>query len=198
MLKDEAVFLFNGENYELFDENPEFNFDFGKYLEKNQFNVPDAVSLLFGANDLQVIDYEKTESEIQTLLKHIEFIISDIKKYGSKIIINLPVLGADQYSWGMQMGCRGTVKQYEYNIKMWSNALIENYGGRENEGFYLCPMLATLDPVSGFVESHSNVSPYTNAQEQHKMNWVHPCEVGYKLMGDTLSGVLCAIKNASL
>lgn len=198
VLKDEAIYLFNGECYELFDPNPEFEFNFGKYLERNGFKAPDAVSLLFGANDLQVIDYENTKNEIQKLLERLDVIVSEIKKYGSKIVINLPVLGADQYSWGLRMGCRGTVKQYEYNIKMWSDALLKSYDNREKDGIYICPMMATLDNITGFDEGHSSASPYSNAQEYHKLNWVHPSDVGYKLMGNTLAGVLCEIKNASL
>lgn len=198
VLKDGKIYLFNGDDFELFDEKPEFEFNFGKYLERNKFKAPDVVSLLFGANEFQVIDYERTESEIEKVLVNLDKVVSEIKKYVSNIIINLPVLGADQYSWGLQMGCRGTVKQYEYNIKMWSNALLENYGGRETEGIYICPMLAALDNITGFEASHSSASPYSVAQEQHKMNWVHPCDVGYKLMGDALAGVLCEIKNASL
>lgn len=197
-LKDGKVCFFNGENFEIFDENPEYEFNFEKYLERNGFSVPDVVSFLFGANDLQITDYENTKTEIEKISGYLDMMVSDIRKCGSKIIICLPVLGADQYSWGIRMGCTGTAKQYEYNIKMWSKALIEKYGGRENEGIYICPMMATLDPLTGFEEGHSAASPYSNTYEYHKINWVHPCDIGYKLMGDTLAGVLCEIKNASL
>ncbi len=194
-MKDGALCKFKNGEFTVVDENPEFEFNFEKYLEKNGFARPDIVTFLFGANELQTVAYEDTHTEIAAMMARYETIIESIKKDNTKIVINLPVCGADQYCWGTGCGCRGTVKQYDYNIKMLSKAIIEKYAGREDEGFYICPMLAVCDPYVGFADTVTVENQYTEHKSRHLANWVHPnSNVGYKQMGDALAGVVCRIK----
>ena len=194
-MKDGALCKFENGEFTIVDENPEFEFNFEKYLEKNNFVRPDIVTFLFGANELQMTAYEDSEADIAAMIARYETIIGYIKKDNTKIVIKLPVCGADQYCWGTGCGCRGTVKQYDYNIKMLSKAIIEKYGNREDEGFFVCPMLAVCDPENGFTSSVTIDSLYTEHQSRHLNNWVHPSgNVGYKQMGDALAGVVCRIK----
>ncbi len=193
-LKGEYLVKYIDGEFETVDIEPVFEFDFEKYLKRNNIEAPDVVTLLFGANDLQMTEYENTESEIQKMLIRIKQIIDSVKKCGARIVINLPVCGADQYCWGTQNGCMGTVKQYDYNMKMWSQALLDVYDGRENEGIYICPMLAVCDPAAGFPVTSDARNIYSEQRITHLNNWVHPNECGYKQMGDALAAVLTKIK----
>ena len=109
--------------------------------------------------------------------------IEAIHKYNHKIkiIINLPICGGDQYSWGTQLGCKSSAKQYEYCIKMACSAITDLFDRRRNENIFVCPMLAVCDTVNGFQSDYI------------KSNWVHPSEIGYKQMGDALAGVIADI-----
>lgn len=195
-LKNGELYLYNSGEYTLIDHSPEFCFDFGKYMERFGIETPDIITLLFGANDLQITDYENTGTAIETMLKYADKMISEFRKYGIKIVINLPICGADQYCWGTRMGCNGTVKQYDYNIKMWGNALLEAYDGREQDGIYICPMLAVCDPEAGFPQAVSCANIYSEKTICHLDNWVHPNESGYKQMGDALAGVITKLKES--
>lgn len=120
--------------------------------------------------------------------------IASIKEYDSSvsIIINLPVCGGDQYSWGLRLGCGSSVKQYNYCIKMASKAILKEFDSRRNEEIYVCPMIAVCDTVSGFPWEHVKANIYSDRDEIHCTNWVHPSDVGYKQMGDALSGIIAA------
>jgi len=194
-MKDGTLCKFENGAFTVISESPEFEFSFEKYLDKHGFDRPDIVTFLFGANELQMTAYEDSEKDIAAMLARYETIIEHIKKDNTKIVINLPVCGADQYCWGTGCGCRGTVKQYDYNIKMLSKAIIEKYGNREDEGFFVCPMLAVCDPYTGFADTVTVDNMYTEHKNRHLNNWVHPNgNVGYKQMGDALAGVVCRIK----
>ena len=72
--------------YELFDQNPEFEFNFGKYLERNGFNAPDVVSLLFGANGQRALMwYEGLMLLVVFIIYLVEIIefykMTNLKKY---------------------------------------------------------------------------------------------------------------------
>ncbi|MBR3942784.1 MAG: SGNH/GDSL hydrolase family protein [Clostridia bacterium] len=194
-LRDGKLYLYKNDSYELVYEAPVFTFDFEKYMLRNQIETPDVVSFLFAANDLQVTPYEQTADEINTMLTYQEEMLENIQKYVKNIIICLPVCGADQYCWGTRMGCKGTVKQYEYNMKHYAKALLEKYDNRQSEGIYICPMSAVCDPDAGFNTDSSPANIYSVLPVHHQTNWVHPNVAGYKQMGDALAGVLCKVKN---
>ncbi len=173
-------------------ENPEFEFSFLKYLKRYEIEVPDVVSILFGANEFQACSYEKLEEEKEKYMSYIDAMIKSIKQADENIsvVVNLPCLGSDQYSWGRQLGCTSTAKQYEYCIKKVSQALIEKYDGRQNEKIFLCPMLLVCSPVTGFRKIASLENNHTDILVEHSSNWVHPCSVGYMQMGGALAGVV--------
>ena len=173
-------------------EDPTFVFDFKKYLERYDIEMPNVVSILFGANEFQVCPYEKLQLEIDRYLHYIDEMILAIKQADAdiSIIINLPVLGSDQYSWGKELGCRGTSKQFEYNIKMTCRALLQKYDKRYEEKIYIAPMLLTCSPKTGFEQVDSRENLYTYLTVKHGTNWVHPSKTGYMQMGTALSGAI--------
>ena len=178
---------------------PEFEFDYAKYLEKNKLPAPNAVSLLFGANEMQKVPMDKSASEfaVEMTLNNFKTLIAGIRRAvpDTLIIINLPVLGAEQYAWGIRLGCNWSNGMYRFHILKLCAALLKEFDGREREGFFISPMLHTLDPRSGFDTQTVCSSAYADAEITVQTNWVHPGEIGYAQMGDTLSGVIAHIKH---
>lgn len=174
------------------NHTPEFEFSFTKYMERYAFAKPDIVSLLFGANEFQCCSYENLDAEIKKYIEAISKIISSIKEYDTdiKIIINLPVCGGDQYSWGKVLGCKSSSKQYNYCIKMASKALIDTFDNKKNEGVFICPMIAVCDTDAGFPSENVKCNIYSERIKMYCSNWVHPSDVGYKQMGDALAATI--------
>lgn len=195
-VKDGVLYRYEDGEYKEIDKNPQFEFDFGKYIERYGVEKPNIVSLLFGANEFQVCGYEKFETELEKYIGYIDKMIESVKRYDDSIsiIINMPVCGGDQYSWGNALGCTGSAKQYDYCIKMASDTLVEKYDGRQNEDIYLCPMLAVCDTVAGFPQRVSKSNIYSDRYEKHCDNWVHPDEAGYRQTGDALAAVITEIR----
>lgn len=194
-LRDGSLWRYKDGKYINEEKNPVFEFSFSKYMERYGFDRPDAVSLLFGANEFQYCPYERSETEIKRYIGSLKKMVQSVKEYDSAInvIINLPICGGDQYSWGMKLGCGSSVKQYNYCIKTASLAILDEFDGRESEGIYVCPMLAVCDTVSGFPWEHVKANIYSDMDLVHCTNWVHPSEVGYRQMGDALAGVVAEV-----
>ncbi|MBQ4354091.1 MAG: SGNH/GDSL hydrolase family protein [Clostridia bacterium] len=171
---------------------PKFVFDFAGYLERYGFDVPDVVSVLFGANEFQTCPYQDMPAALDRYMQHMDAMIGEIKKVSSRtaVIVNLPVLGSDQYSWGSKLGCRGSAKQYEHNIKMACRALLEKYDKRRDEKIFISPMLLTCSPFTGFELADSRENLYTDFMVRHGTNWVHPSITGYRQMGTALAGAV--------
>ncbi len=178
--------------WQLYDENPAWEVDFAKYRKRYEIGPVDAVSLLLGANDLQLCPYEESEERIATYLNNTQTVIDAIHRYDPHIdiIINMPVTGAEQYCWGTRLGCNGSSKMYRFNIIKAGKAILERWGNREEEHIYIGPMLLALDPVYGFPRSVEKVNMHSEALEEHQSNWVHPNQTGYYQMGDAICGVI--------
>lgn len=191
------LYKYENGNYTLTDENPQFEFSFGKYLERNGIAPPDIVSLLFGANDVQLTAYEDAEKAVEEFISNMRKIVSAIKSAHSrvKLVVSMPVCGAEQYAWGKQLGCRGSAKRYEYLIKLVGRAILKEFDQRRDENIYVCPMLAVCDPEFGFAKETVTANLYSESLVGHQNNWVHPNEAGYKQMGDALAGTLAAVRN---
>lgn len=181
----------------LVDENPTYEFSVKKYFERFGVRKPDVISVLLGANDLQISTYEEAEKVLCEYIKNARFVISKIKEYDSsiKIVVCLPIAGAEQYSWGIKLGCRATSKQYRYKIMNASKRLLDEFDSKENDNIYIAPMALCIDPENGFDKSVYDANMYTGKKETHQNNWVHPNESGYNQMGDALSAVLNKIKH---
>lgn len=192
---DKKLYLFENGEGRLCDEEPEFEFDFDKYLERFEIERPDVISILFGGNELQISSYEEAENRVEDMLFYLKKLVGCVSHKDGKIIINLPACGAEQYAWGTKLGCAATQKQYDYKAKMACARLIEEFDGREDENIYICPMGLVLDPEYGFDRSYYKANSYSEQQVSCHNNWVHPCKVGYMQMGDALAAVLNKIRS---
>ena len=79
---------------------------------------------------------------------------------------------------------------------MASKAILETFGNRESENIFVCPMLAVCDTDSGFPWEISKSNIYSDKNEIHCINWVHPSEVGYKQMGDALAAIIAHVRHS--
>lgn len=180
----------------LYEEHPKFEFDFEKYIKRYQIGKVDAVSVLSGCNELQYTPYIEGEEIINSIISYMKQLMTSVWEYDSsiKIIINLPVLGADSYAWGSKLNCWSSVKQYNYHIQCLGQAILEEFEGMEH--VFISPMLLTIDPVYGFSTQAAAANLYHPQLVTHHSNWVHPNEFGYKQMGDALAGVVQKIRIA--
>lgn len=175
-------------------EDPEWEISFAKYVERFQPGHIDAVSLLMGGNDLQVISYENCDAVIEDYVNNTRKMIDAIWAYDPdiKIIINLPIIGAEQYAWGKRMHCFSGSKQYRFIVIKAAAALIRRFEGEKN--IYISASLLNLDPVFGFDKEPYRANKYSDDYVMKQSNWVHPNANGYKQMGDALAAVIEAIR----
>lgn len=195
--RDEKLYLYRNGTFELYCAEPEWKFDFQKYVERYQIGHIDAVSVLLGANDLQFAGYEESEEKINAYIRNTEKFINAVHEYDKEIdvVINLPVIGAEQYAWGVRCGCSGSSKMYRYNIIHAGKALLDRWENSEEEHIYICPMLLCIAPDYGFPKEYYNAGRYSEAMEVHQSNWVHPNQSGYYQMGDCLCGTIQKIRH---
>lgn len=198
-IKDGQYFTENEKLYQLKDgknilvsENPEFEPDFGKYLKRYNIKTPDVVSILMGANDLQICPYEESHERIEQYIANTKTMVDAIHRADKsiKVIINLPVLGAEQYCWGSQLGCVGSEKMYRFNIMNAGKRLLEEFDNKQSENIFISPMIMCLDTVNGFDNSTVKANVHSTATEVRQSNWVHPNNSGYYQMGDALASVI--------
>lgn len=196
--KNEAFRFEHGKMTQL-EKTVLWEFSFSKYIERQGLTDLNAVTILMGANDLQICPYEESDKRIAKFIDNMERFVQSLREYSAAlpIVINLPVLGAEQHAWGKQLGCRGTQKMYRFNILRANQMLIEAYGNRENEFIFLSPMFLNLDPEYGFPKEGYRANKYAEDVVEHQSNWVHPNEQGYCQMGDVLGGVLEKIRGLS-
>jgi len=192
--KEGKLYTYKNGDFELLPENPEFEFDFSKYVKKNEIGEIDAVSILLGANDLQLTTYEASDAEIEKYISNTKRMIEEIHKYDKdiKIIVNLPVIGAEQYAWAKRMNWSLGSKQYRFNVIKAADALIKRFDGEKN--IYISATLLNLDPVFGFDKEPYRANLYCDDYVMKQSNWVHPNANGYKQMGDALAAVIEAIR----
>ncbi len=181
----------------LVEANPEYEFSYEKYLKRGGFNTPDVVSILFGANELQNSTYDSMYDDISDYIKNLMQLVAEIKKVNAdiKIIINLPPCGGDQYCWGLAKGCSATSKRYNFVVKTATEALLESFDNRQNEGIYISPMGMAVDPVYGIERLQFGANLHATDRITQQANWVHPNQSGYRQMGDVLGAVIQRIKN---
>ena len=175
-------------------EQPEFEFSFKKYAQKNPTCMPDAVSVLLGANDLQYDSAIGIKAKVERFCHEMEQFVNSVREYNRTlpVIINLPVLGTPQYAWGMS-GMGHGAAEYNLQIRMVAEKLLEKYDGEE--GIYISPMLLCIDPVYGYSLGCAVANRYSQAQIAVHTDRLHPNQAGYCQIGDCLAAVIEHLKN---
>ncbi len=181
----------------VYDPTPQWEFHFGKYLEQQNFAMPDVISVLLGTNDIMKLTYKDMESGIEHTMQNMDVIIESIRKYApdSKILLGLPILPTtSEYAFGKCFGNRKTAKQSRMIMKEYLRRSIEKWDGREEEHIYLVPMYAVIDPLNGFKTDAFSTGLYYGSLEVQVGEAIHPNPAGYYQMGDALAAVLQKIR----
>lgn len=178
-------------NGELFSDTVEWEFNFKKYLERNNIENLDAVSILLGANDLfPYTHYDGVEENIKKYIDYAKKFVKAIKDADEKInvIINLPIPGSEQNTFAHVYKCLVTYKQYAYAVREGAKALLKEFEGKD--GIYICPMAHVLDTENGYDRMSIRANLYSDNPIEFKNDAVHPNPSGYRQMGDALAGTV--------
>lgn len=191
--REGALYCVQNGQETLFDKSPEWEFNFSKYMEQNQFENVDAISILIGTNDIMKYGYDNAEAGIAATMDNLTAMIHSIRAYDKQIpiILNPPILPTqDAYAFGNNFGCRKSCKESRYVGFRYLKAFLEAWDNRAKDRIYLTPMNAVIDPVLAFRRDsfrdglyYSNVSIRTGES-------IHPNSAGYAQMGDALAAVI--------
>ncbi len=190
------IYTYKNGEFELFMEAPEWELNFGKYIQRHKIENLNTVSILMGANDIKG-DYDKFGEVIDRYISNLERFINSIHEYDKNVsvIINLPIISADQYSWGVQTGNKDTRKLYDFRVKCACKRILEKWDNKESENIFIGPMLLCIDWENGFPKQCVKSNLHSENLEYHHSNWVHPNLAGYYQMGDAICGLIQKIRN---
>lgn len=182
-------------NGELVSDSAEWEFSFKKYLERNNIENLDAVSILLGANDLAPYQYEGTKETVSEYIENTKRFVASIKEADESIaiIINLPIPGAEQAAFANLFGCGRTDKMYRHRIREGIKALLAEF--EDKDGIYICPMAHAFDTENGFDKASMRANLYCDSRIEIKDDAIHPNPDGYRQMGDALAGTVEMIRH---
>ncbi|MBO9605125.1 MAG: hypothetical protein J7639_04210 [Paenibacillaceae bacterium] len=194
-LGDVPLREWDGERWRAMEPQPEWEFDFGRYLRRFGVPQPDIVSILFGSNEFMPL--ERAEDGLDSFLHHIQLLVDSVKRHDPKvrIILNLPLTGAGQDAWGRSGGCNRSEARHRRNMQQVARAMLRRWDNDEarEQGIRICPLLLVVDPEHGFSVVNEPVSKYVAKLVERPSDWVHPNRAGHCQMGDTLAAVIQSI-----
>jgi len=192
--REEKLYRYSKDGDVLVSSNPKWEYRFDKYVEKYDIGKIDAVSLLFGGNDLQVCPYEESKKYIDIFIDNLEIMINGIHEYNTDIavIVCMPLIGAEQYAWGKSIGTKGSSKMYRFNVQRASKQILEKWENCEN--IFIAPTLLNMNPADDFSYQHYKTDVYSENTVRAHRNWVHPNRVGYRHIADAVAGVIERIR----
>ena len=181
----------------LYKQEPEWEFDFSKYMEKNAFDRVDAVSILLGTNDVLDIHYDTLDKGIARVIENLDTMISSIREYSNTIpiILNMPILPTtDAYSFGRNYACSKTPKEVRTVMFQFISAMLEKWDGCSDKNIYLVPMNASIHPVHAFPKEAYSDGRYFSEPVVRVQDSIHPNKAGYAQMGDILAAAIQKIR----
>jgi lysophospholipase L1-like esterase len=203
-LKDGMVYNREGKLYRqvdgkevLFCENPEWEFNFSKYMERNQLGQIDAVSILIGTNDMLKLHYDTMEQGIARTIENVQTMIDSVRAFSKDIpiILNAPVLAtSDSVAFGRCYGCDKHPKESRAIMLRYIERFLEKWDQCEDQNLFVVPMNAVLDPIRGFPKRGYSTGRYFDSPEIHVEDAIHPNKGGYSQMGDALAAMIQRIR----
>ena len=200
-LKDSKLFRRSADGEIIVDESPRFRFDFGAYMRRYRIKKPDAVSILLGCNDLASTGrYDNFEEILERLVENLKAMADSIRSAipDVKLLIMTPIFGGSQYAWGQSRACGGSSAMYRHIISHTIKRLIDEFGSREEDGYFIVPSHLTIDPVYGYKNETRRANIYSEHQIFVNTDGIHPNPAGYRQMGDALAGVIEKIRGESI
>ncbi len=195
--REDVLYRMKNRTETVFRREPKWEFSFGRYLQQQDFPIPDVVSILLGTNDIMKLTYNDMESGIARTMQNMEEILASIREGApmAKILLCLPILPTtSEYAFGKCFGTKKTAKQSRMIMKEYLRRMMEKWDGREDEGICLVPMYAVIDPVNGFKTDAFSTGLYYGGNEVHVGEAIHPNSAGYCQMGDAMAAALQRIR----
>lgn len=170
-----------------------FEFNFAKYLATFGIATPNAVHVMFGANDFYSATNDSFESTYSRFKSNYEKLITSVKAASSaiKIVIGIPVSSARQ-------GVHGTMLTENVRLSMWKLArnMNRDFSGRDSAGVYLADYHSSVSRVYGF--DYIEEKPYSdytgNDRYKYYSDITHCSKRGSDEMGVTFMGVMQYIR----
>lgn len=164
--------------------------DFGRYCrEQNEGNPPDVVTIFLGCNDIFGANEAGQADSIAASLANFDILIKSIRAVGPKTAIGILLLtppASSQDAFGANYGCGQTRWQYRRNQHRMVARTQETYGQREADGIWLLPTSVIVDPYYGYPASTVKANAHSTVDVVRLNNSVHPNEVGYGQVGDSV------------
>lgn len=165
-------------------------FNFTQYMSTNGYVAVDKVFIHLGIND---VFNATTDDEVITILDSnitkMNAMITSIKSFNANtkicIMVTIPP-SSTQDSFGDDYASGVTQSRYKRNNYLYARRLIDSYNYRESENILLVPVNLNLDTARNMqtttVEANSRNSTIITRQN----NGVHPADIGYYQMADTI------------
>ena len=162
--------------------------DFVRYCQDvNQGSFPDLVTIFLGPNDLFSYTDETIEAGIDDVFVNLDLLIAMVQKANptTRVALMLPVPPAvSQDAFGANYGSGQTRWQYKRNIHRMVERLLTQYIDRP--GVSLVPTHLGLDCANNYPTARVKVNAVSEVEVTRQNNSVHPSELGYYQIGDSL------------
>lgn len=174
--RSDSPFVYNGE------------INFYHYMTANGYSGLEYVLIHLGIND--TINY-KTDVEfyagVEDSFYKLQSFFNSIRAYDAniKIVIMLTIPPfASQDGYGKVFGSGQTRWRHRRNNHLWNKKLIETYGGRTSEKYYILPLNVNLDTVHNAQTEQVAVNSRNSTLVTRQSDGQHPAPEGYSQMGD--------------
>lgn len=184
--------------------NPFYNpstskFDAGYYYTQNSITAPDWFFIQLGINDVFTITNDvDLMTKINSCKTQCNHFISSIQAANASTKIGVAVTippNTSQDAFGKAYGCGQTRDRYRRNNLLFAQSLIDAYGGMEESGVYLVPILTNLDTTYNMGLESDPVNARNTAityQSPIANGGVHPVESGYQQLADVYTAFIKA------
>lgn len=187
-LTETGYYLEEGEDVHKFWNPESGRFDWNYYKTTTGFN-PDMILLHLGTNGLLSGD-----ENAENICKIVELIRKDDKKI--PIYVVNTIYQSDQNGIGSMKMNNGSLMfpgQYKQQRDLAVFRLMQDLAEKlENEkNVYLVPAGISMDSAYVFTMEERQVNPYSEVTELVAVDAVHPAEIGYYQIADTIYSTLC-------
>ena len=195
--ENEVFIYYNGSDWATFSGTPQFEFDYGKYIDVWNISSPDFVLIMLGVNDF-FDGY--TDQKGNTFITQMQGLVSSIQSYAQSnnktivigICTNNTIASLPNANYGQNpvvssrslfLGRKKVLDSFDTSVY-------------ESQGVYIIDTAAVFDPDYGFNVTYDK--PFSlyegDEREMYDVNGVHPSDAGYAQLGTCAAGFIQYIR----
>jgi len=162
-------------------------FDLARYFrEKTKGQLPAAVTIFLGTNDVFTATEQNREAVVQSVLANASQLVREIRRAAphAKVGIVAPLAPSSQDGFGENYGTEFDAWNYRKNQVALLRALMAQCSGRENQGVYFVPAYLGFDSEGDYPTATQPRNARTAATLSRQSNALHPAEPGYLHVAD--------------